>query len=157
MPISINAPVGVAAAIVAAAVLLTGAGPADGSGGVKGSVRISNETTLTRWAHPAMVMPIRRRPRSSSHQIVSTHFLTEDGFPEVYIALRRWTDPHGRNWLKVRIPMRPNGKRGWVREYALGPLYIVHTKLIVNRNAMRATLYRHGNRILRVRVGVGKP
>ena len=154
---SVKNSIQLAAALIAAAAVWTGVSPADGSQGVRGSVRVSNEHTLTRWAHPAKVMPVRRRPRSSSHQIVSTHFLTEDRFPEVYIVLRRWTDPHNRNWLKIRVPMRPNGKVGWVREYAMGPLNIVYTKLIVNRNAMRATLYRHGNRILRVRVGVGKP
>ncbi len=104
-----------------------------------------------------MVMPIRRRPRSGSHQIVTTHFLTEDRFPEVYIVLRRWSDPLGRDWFKIRIPMRPNGKVGWVREKAMGPLNVVYTKLIVNRNAKRATLYKRGKRILRVRVGIGKP
>ena len=145
-----------AAAMFAAAILLFAATDAGASKGVKGSVRISNEATVTRWAHPAMVMPIRRRPHSDSHQIVSTHFKTEDGFPEVYIALRRWTDRDGQDWLKIRIPMRPNGKSGWVREYALGPLNVVYTKMIVNRNARRATLYRHGRRILRVRVGIGK-
>ena len=119
--------------------------------------RLSNEGSLTRWAHTERKAPIRRAPRPGAHQIVSTHFLTEDGYPEVYITLRRIRDDHGRTWLKVRIPMRPNGRVGWVRSYGLGPLFRVRTHLIVNRETGHAALFRRGHRIWRAPVGTGKP
>jgi lipoprotein-anchoring transpeptidase ErfK/SrfK len=53
--------------------------------------------------------------------------------------------------------MRPNGKTGWVRAYALGRLHAVRTRLVVQRGSLRATLYRSGNRIWRSRIGIGKP
>jgi len=117
---------------------------------------LSNEGSLTRWAHVARKAPIRRNPREGAHQIVSTHFQTEDGFPEVYIALRRITDRHGWTWIKVRIPMRPNGRVGWVRAFGLGPLFRVHTHLIVNRENGYAALFRRGRRIWHAPVGTGK-
>jgi hypothetical protein len=124
----------------------------------KGYVRLSNERALTRWAHPVNERaPIRSRPSARARQIVRTHRLTEDGFPEVYLVLRSWSNSKGRTWLKVRIPMRPNGRKGWVRDSALGPLYHVRTRLVVNRSRLRATLYRRGHEVWSAPVGIGAP
>jgi hypothetical protein len=122
-----------------------------------GTVRLSNERTFTRWAHPLNEAPIRTLPKVSSHQITRSRFFTEDGFPNVYLFLRSWTDPHGRTWVHVRIPMRPNGKTGWIREDSFGPMQLVRTRLVVDRRRLRATLYRRGRRIWRASIGVGKP
>ncbi len=127
------------------------ASPLDGEG-----VRLSDERTLTRWAHPEARSPIRSRPTADSRRITSTHFKTEDGFPEVYLALRRWIDPRDQSWIQVRIPMRPNGRKGWVRKSALGPLYRVATQLVVDRSHQHASLYRDGRRVWSAPVGVGK-
>lgn len=131
---------------------------ANGSSGqsVPGSQRLSNERTETRWAHPKISRPIRKLPKASSRRLARVHYFTEDGYPEVYLVLRRWTAPNGQGWLKVRIPMRPNGRKGWVRESALGRLRMVRTRLVVDRPRLRATLYRSGNRIWRSRIGIGK-
>ncbi|MGB0119833.1 MAG: L,D-transpeptidase [Solirubrobacterales bacterium] len=110
----------------------------------------------THWAHPSKLAPIRISPTQGSRQVTFTRFRTEDGYPEVYIALRKWTDRHGQTWIRVRIPMRPNGRIGWVRRFALGPLYQVNTKLVVNRSRGAAALYRHGRRIWKAPVGTGK-
>ena len=124
---------------------------------VTGSVPLSNEWTSTRWVHPVRRAPIRYRPAASARQVAPTHMLTEDGFPEVYVALRAWTDPEGHSWLEIRIPMRPNGRTGWVRHSAVGPLYRVRTALIVDRPSRRATLYRRGRPVWSAPVGIGKP
>ncbi|MGV1049281.1 MAG: L,D-transpeptidase [Solirubrobacterales bacterium] len=120
-------------------------------------VRLSNETTSTRWAHPTRVAPIRSSPSALAPRIESTHLLTEDGFPEVYLALRGQRDFEGRAWLQVRIPMRPNGRTGWVRRAAFGPLYRVRTQLVIERGRRLAVLYRRGHPIWSARVGIGKP
>lgn len=121
-----------------------------------GGVRLSDERTSTRWAHPVRVAPIRSTPRVRARTVAPTHPRTEDGFPEVYLALRSWQDPHGGTWLKIRVPMRPNGRTGWVRRSALGPLYRVRTLLIVDRPKLRATLYRRGQPVWSAPVGIGK-
>lgn len=125
--------------------------------GVAGSERLSDERTFTRWAHSKLRAPIRRLPTPTSRRIARVRYLTEHGFPEVYLVLRRWTDPDARTWLKVRIPMRPNGREGWVRDSALGSLHLVRTRLVVDRRRLRAALYQSGRRIWRSRIGVGKP
>jgi lipoprotein-anchoring transpeptidase ErfK/SrfK len=60
-------------------------------------------------------------------------------------------------WLEVRIPMRPNGRTGWVRRAAFGPRYRVRTLLVVSHQKLRATLYKRGRRIWRAPIGIGTP
>ena len=121
------------------------------------SVRLSDEATFTAWAHPERRAPILQLPARTSRRITRLHYLTEDGFPEVYLVLRSFTDPDQRTWLQVRIPMRPNGRTGWVATSALRPLRFVRTRLVVDRRQLRATLYDSGRRVWRSPIGVGKP
>jgi L,D-transpeptidase catalytic domain len=139
-----------------AALALPASASASRAPAVKGSIRLSNERTLTRWAHPVQRAPIRWRPTPHARRLARTHLLTEDGFPEVYVALRSWSDPKGPVWRQLRVPGRPNGRTGWVRDSALGPLYRVRTQLVVDRGKPRATLYKRGRRIWSAPVGVGK-
>lgn len=140
-----------------AALVLPAAATAASVPGASDSVRLSNEWTFTRWAHPARRAPIRWLPTPYARRIAQTRYLTEDRFPEVYPVLRGWRDSNWHTWLEVRIPMRPNGRTGWVRRPALGSRYRVRTVLVVNRQGLRATLYRRGRRIWRAPVGIGKP
>ena len=107
------------------------------------------------WAHAEHRASVSRQPSPTSPRVGRLHYLTEDGFPEVYPVLRRFTDPAGRRWLAIRVPLRPRERVGWVRNFALGPLYRVRTRLMVDRRHMRAALYRSGRRIWRSAIGVG--
>jgi hypothetical protein len=122
-----------------------------------GDERLSDEQTVTRWANPNLRSQVLRRPDQSAPVLARLHLTTEDGLPEVYLVLRSRRDADGRIWLEVRVPMRPNGRKGWVRRDALGSLHTVTTRLRVSRGALRATLYRSGRRIWSSRIGVGKP
>jgi hypothetical protein len=119
--------------------------------------RLSDERTLSRWAHAVTRSKVRRRPDGDARSITRLRYDTEDGLPEVYLALRRYVDASGRHWIEVRLPMRPNGRTGWVRREALGELRRVRTFLRIDRRRLRATLYRRGKRIWSAPVGVGKP
>jgi L,D-transpeptidase-like protein len=142
----------------ALALLVTVALPASANAGAQpaGGARLTDGRTFAHWAHPQRRASVRRRPSRSSRRVARLHYLTEDGFPEVYPVLRRVTARDGRTWLEIRLPMRPNGRKGWVRESALGPLYRVRTRLTVDRTRLRATLYRSGRRIWRSPIGVGQ-
>ena len=120
-----------------------------------GSARLSDGASFAHWAHPQQRASVRRLPSRASRRVARVHFLTEDGFPEVYPVMRRFRDSDGRNWLRIRVPGRPNGRNGWVRSLALGPLYRVRTRLVVERERQRATLYRSGRPVWRSAVGVG--
>jgi hypothetical protein len=146
-----NSWLGVLALLVALAL------PGSASAGAQaaGSVRLSDGRTFAHWAHPVQRASVWRRPSRTSRRVARIHYRTEDGFSEVYPVLRRFTRRHGRTWLRIRVPMRPNGRTGWVRASALGPLYRVRTRLVVERGRLRATLYRSGRPIWRSPIGVG--
>jgi lipoprotein-anchoring transpeptidase ErfK/SrfK len=142
-----------------ATVLCAAAFPAAARGGSQtagATIQLSNESTFTRWATPTSLAPVRTRPSTGAHRITRLRYQTEDGYPEVYVALQSVTDAHGTVWVQIRVPRRPNGTTGWVPQDALGPLNLVHTFLTVNRRTLRATLYRNGRKILTAPVGVGK-
>jgi L,D-transpeptidase-like protein len=130
---------------------------APGAGGPYGNEILSNERTVTRVAYVNAQSRIRSEPRSSARTVGRLRYRTEDGPPEVYLVLQSHLDSHHRVWLQVRIPRRPNGKRGWVPEESLSKLRIVRTFLRINRRTLRATLYRKGGVVWSSRVGVGKP
>src|SRR5687768_4693168 len=48
--------------------------------------RLSDERTLSRWAHAASRAKVRRRPNSDSRSVTRLRYDTEDGLPEVYLA-----------------------------------------------------------------------
>jgi L,D-transpeptidase catalytic domain len=122
-----------------------------------GNERLSNERTLTRWAHPARRWAVRRAPSRHSARVSRLHARTEDGYAEVYLALRSRRAPGGGVWIQVRIPARPNGQKGWVRRPALGPLRTVTTALLIDKRRSRATLRRSGRRVWRAPIGHGAP
>jgi hypothetical protein len=122
-----------------------------------GDERLSNERTLTRWAHTNRRGPIRSKPSHTSKAVDSLRWNTEDGVPEVYIVLRSLLDDQDRPWLRIRIPGRPNGRTGWVREEQLSNLKTIRTHLTIDRERLKATLRSGGRRIWTSRVGVGAP
>ena len=66
-------------------------------------------------------------------------------------------DDDERVWLEIRIPGRPNGGTGWVREEQLSAPRVVETHLTINRRTLTATLEKRGKKIWTSRVGVGAP
>jgi L,D-transpeptidase catalytic domain len=120
-----------------------------------GAQRGASTPTVADWAHPVHRATVRRLPSQTARRVARIHYLTEDGFPEVYPVLRRVTDRDAHVWLRIRIPMRPRGRTGWVLRSALGPVYRVRTRLVIDRGLLSATLYRSGRRIWQSAIGIG--
>ena len=139
------------ALIVFVLLLLAPAAPADAV-----TERLSNETTLSRWATPNERAFVRVNPDARSRSFVRLRYLTEDRKPELYLVLARTTDDEGDEWVRIRLPRRPNNSTGWVRREALGPYQTVNTQIVVDRRRFQATLYRNGRAIWKSRIGVGK-
>jgi lipoprotein-anchoring transpeptidase ErfK/SrfK len=135
----------------AAAWIATPAAPAPGQ-----TIRLSNETTLTLSAYTQQVAAIHANPAPTSRRIGRLRWRTEDGFAELYLVLRAYTDPNGVEWVQLRIPGRPNGRTGWVKRTAVGPFRATRMLLVVNRRHLTITLYRNGKRVWRRPVGIGK-
>jgi hypothetical protein len=100
---------------------------------------------------------VRQRPLVGAPPVARLHYSTEDLLPEVYLLLRSYRDPRGREWIQLRLPERPSGHIGWVPRAALGALRVVRTRLVVDRAAERLTLYRGHRKLFTARAGVGAP
>jgi L,D-transpeptidase catalytic domain len=120
-------------------------------------VRLSNERTLTTWAHPLESGAIYAQPESHARRVGSIHLETEDGFPEVYLLLNSNTDAQGREWIQLRIPGRPNGREGWVPRELLGAFHRTRWSIVVDLSKRRLTAYFDGHLRMDAPVGVGKP
>jgi len=103
-------------------------------------VKLSDEKRVTRWAYANTRSPIRSAPSTKARAITRLRYFNEDKQPEVYLVLSGTVDAAGDQWLRVRIPARPNGQKGWVPVDMLSQLHVVRTQLIINRTLTRATV-----------------
>src|SRR5271154_5767361 len=113
----VRSSIGAQLAIVPAALALVFPGAASGASPTPVAapwVRLSDEHTYTRWAHPRTTTAIRAAPLSGAAIVGRLRPLTEDGEPEVYELLNERTGTTGETWVQLRIPGRPNGRIGWV-------------------------------------------
>ncbi|MCW3019387.1 MAG: ErfK/YbiS/YcfS/YnhG family protein [Solirubrobacterales bacterium] len=130
---------------------------AAGAAGAPGEIGLSDERTLTTWAQPESVGGIYAHPVIGAARVAWVHLFTADGFPEVYMLLSSYVDGEGREWVRVRVPGRPNGRIGWMLRERLGSFHRTRWRIVVNRSRHRMRVY-FGARVLRVfPVGVGKP
>ncbi len=81
---------------------------------------------------------------------------TPEGTSNIVPILGRRQDGSGAIWVKVRVPALPQNREGWVPRVALGGYALVHTRLVVDLERLRATLYSHGKRIYQAPIGIGK-
>ncbi len=74
----------------------------------------------------------------------------QEGAPLVFAVRQRRDD----GWLRVMLPVRPNGSQGWVR---IGDVRVTTTPyaLVVDRTAHRLTVTREGQVVVRLPVGIG--
>ena len=97
------------------------------------------------------------RPSEDARVVVRLKALTPEHVRHVlYLASGR-IDGNGRYWLRVPLPVLPNGTMGWIPRDAVGEFAAVDTHLVIDRARFRATLYKRGRRVFQTAVGVGEP
>ncbi len=133
------------------------AAPPAETGEPEGTAILSNERTLSRWAYVPRRLTAKARPRPGARVVKRLRSTTADGTPELVLALRQRQVASGATWVLVRLPMRPNGSKGWVRRGGLGAFHVVRTRLVIDRDNFTISLYRRGHRVVRARIGVGTP
>lgn len=152
-----HAPLLAAIVLAGATTPATPAAAALGAGDVPlGSVRMSDELELTRWAHAISLAPIRATPSLQGRKIGTLRLLMEGERAEVYLVLHTFRDTAGTTWARIRVPGRPNGRIGWVSREALGDLRVSRTSIEIRRESKRILVRRNGKVVLRARIGVGK-
>jgi len=107
------------------------------------------------WAPVKRAAAVRAAPDAAAPLAGMLEPMTPEGTRTVVAVAERDRDGSGRPWVKVRLAVLPNGTTGWVPRAALGGYGTVRTRLVVDLDALSATLLRDGRRLLRVPVGVG--
>src|SRR5688500_482330 len=83
---------------------------------------------------------VRAKPASDGKRITGIDYLTPlRGTEMVLPALARRRSADGYHWVKVRLPRRPNGSTGWVREDLTTSLRL-EWRIRVSLRSRRATV-----------------
>jgi lipoprotein-anchoring transpeptidase ErfK/SrfK len=110
----------------------------------------------TRWAPVRRVVAARARPAVGARVLARLRPRTPEGTTHVIPALARRQGRRGRVWVRVRLPILPNGTTGWVPRSALGGYGVATTRLVVDRGRLTATLLRSGRRVFKAPIGIGR-
>jgi len=119
--------------------------------------RLTSSRFLSRWTIVRRSALARSAPSASAPVVAELQTRAPEQTPNAVRVLRSEADRGGRVWVKVQLPILPNGSVGWVRRQSLGAYQTVDTQLLVDRRGLRATLYRAGKPIFSAPVGVGTP
>jgi lipoprotein-anchoring transpeptidase ErfK/SrfK len=104
----------------------------------------------------AMQLAVRSRPDPSAPLIRYLHQFRSDFRLQVVFALDQVTGADGRTWLKVSLPMRPNGTVGWIPAGTVA-LHPMRNHIVVHRGLRTIDLFRGARRLLHAKVAVGAP
>ena len=110
------------------------------------------------WAAPIVRrVTARSAPAPSAPAVASLSARTPEATADLVLVVGRRQERDGSVWLRVRLPILPNNRTGWIPRSAVGGYAVLHTRLVVDRSRLVATLFRDGRPIFRARVGIGKP
>ncbi len=80
-----------------------------------------------------------------------------NGVPTVFGVLAARLDAScAPAWYRVQLPIRPNGRTGWVRARDVS-VKTVDTRIVVDLSDRRVTLFRAGTQVLEMVAAIGKP
>src|SRR5262245_383903 len=115
----------------------------------------SEDTHLYRWAFVLRKSVVRAAPRKTSAAIGLLGRTTPEGTDNLVLTLDGRRTSRGV-WVRIRMPILPANRTGWVPRRTLSDWKEVRTHLIVDRGSLTATLYRGGKVVFRAPVGVGQ-
>ena len=110
-----------------------------------------------RWAFMRHAVMARGGPSRATRMLSRLGFRTPELYRNAVLALDGVKYRNGQTWIRVRLAILPNGSTGWVPRRSLTAFQVVHTRMVISRSALRATLYRFGRPVFRTIVGVGQP
>jgi L,D-transpeptidase catalytic domain len=109
----------------------------------------------TVWAPIRIAVLASSRP-ARGHVVARLGTQTPEGTTNILVVLGRVAVPGHGLWIRVSLPVLPNGTTGWVPRAALGGYGVVDTRLIVDRRSLTATLLRGGRSVFRASIGIGQ-
>lgn len=97
----------------------------------------------------------RQAPRATAKAITTVQPIAPLGGGPTVLVVKRAKRFDGRLWLRVLLPIRPNGRQGWIPAN-VARLQKNRMRVIIRQESRRLDLYRNGKRIARFPVAVGK-
>lgn len=116
--------------------------------------RLSDPDGSSRYAAVNAPVAALAEPDRDADVVAHLARRTPEGTDNIVLALEQ-VEREGRDWVRVRLPVLPNGTTGWVPRESLGLYNEVPTRLVVSRKDLRATLYRAGKPVWSAPVGIG--
>jgi hypothetical protein len=111
---------------------------------------------LYRYAFVIRQTVARSAPRKTAAAVAALGRWTPEGTTNLLLTLEGRRTSRGV-WIKVRLPILPANRTGWVQRKALSDWKEVRTRLVIDRRRLTATLFRRGKVAFRAPVGVGLP
>ena len=123
------------------------------------SFRLSSRTLVgsSNSAVLKYAVAARAAPNEGARVVARLRPRTPEFVPHVLLLSAGQIDRQGRYWVRVPLPILPNGRMGWIPRDAVGPFVKLDTHLVIDRSRLQATLYRRGRPVFRTHVGVGEP
>ena len=109
------------------------------------------------WAPVRRPVSARAAPSARAPVVARLSPVTPEGTSNLVVVLGRTEDDAGRIWIRASLAILPNNTTGWVPRDGLGGYTNVRTRLVIDVEALTATLLREGRPIFRADVGVGTP
>jgi lipoprotein-anchoring transpeptidase ErfK/SrfK len=101
---------------------------------------------------------VRAAPSKRARALRVLHEFRKDFRLQIVLAVAQARGPHKARWVRLSLPGRPNGGRGWVPRAAV-EVHRVRRKIVIHRGARVLEVRRisDGKVLLRVPIAVGKP
>lgn len=119
--------------------------------------QVSSSDAGTQWtAEVTDYAHIRSAPKDTAKtRTVTTSYARFSGRRAILLVTGAYREASGREWVRVLLPLRPNGTSGWLRRDAVR-LISTPVKIRVHLGARRLDLWRGTTRIGSYPVGIGK-
>jgi lipoprotein-anchoring transpeptidase ErfK/SrfK len=101
---------------------------------------------------------VRTAPSTQARRIRVLHEFRKDFRLQIVLALSEANGRNGGRWVKLSLPGRPNGRRGWVPRSAV-VLHRVLRRIVIHRDTRRLEVIRisDGKVLFRAPVAIGRP
>lgn len=142
-----------ALAVPALALLaLLAAGPASA---MSATVELQAPTGSRAWtARLLAAVSARTAPDRSARVITTLQPIAPLGGGATTLLVTGTKVADGRQWVRVMLPVRPNGSQGWVPADPLA-FRPVSSRLVVDQSDRRLTVYKQGRPVYRTTVAIG--
>jgi lipoprotein-anchoring transpeptidase ErfK/SrfK len=119
------------------------------------TAELQGPTATRSWtARLLAAVSARTAPRRTARIITTVQPIAPLGGGATTLLVTGSKVVSGRQWVRVLLPVRPNGTQGWIPADPLA-FRPVSTRLVVDQSDRRLSVYRHGRVIYSTTVAIG--